>query len=46
MSATPLEQILRYPVNGSDLLRFSGCSAAGVRVTQIDHPGEYPGRYV
>ena len=41
-----LAQALGYPVSGSDLLRFSGRSAAGVRVTRIDHPGEYPGRYV
>jgi len=41
-----LAQTLGYPVSGSDLLRFSGRSAAGVRVTRIDHPGEYPGRYV
>jgi hypothetical protein len=27
-------------------LRFSGRTASGVRVTRIDHPGEYPGRYV
>jgi predicted ribosomally synthesized peptide with nif11-like leader len=41
-----LAQALGYLVSGSDLLRFSGRSAAGVRVTRIDHPGEYPGRYV
>ena len=41
-----LAQALGYPGSGSDLLRFSGRSAAGVRVTRIDHPGEYPGRYV
>jgi predicted ribosomally synthesized peptide with nif11-like leader len=41
-----LAQDLGYPVSGSDLLRFSGRSVAGVRVTRIDHPGEYPGRYV
>jgi predicted ribosomally synthesized peptide with nif11-like leader len=41
-----LAQELGYSVSGSDLLRFSGRSAAGVRVTRIDHPGEYPGRYV
>ena len=41
-----LAQALGYPVSGSDLLRFSGRSAVGVRVTRIDHPGEYPGRYV
>lgn len=41
-----LAQERGYPVSGSDILRFSGQSAAGVRVTRIDHPGEYPGRYV
>jgi len=41
-----LAQDLGYPVSGSDLLRFSGRSAAGVRMTRINHPGEYPGRYV
>lgn len=40
-----LAQSLGYPVSGSDLLRFSGKSTAGVTVTRIDHPGEYPGRY-
>ena len=41
-----LAQELGYEVSGSELLRFSGQSAAGVRVTRIEHPGEYPGRYV
>lgn len=41
-----LAQALGYPVSGSDLLRFYGRSPAGVPVTRIDHPGEYPGRYV
>lgn len=40
-----LAQELGYRVSGSEILRFSGQSAAGVRVTRIDHPGEYPGRY-
>jgi predicted ribosomally synthesized peptide with nif11-like leader len=40
-----LAQELGYAVSGSDILRFSGQSADGVRVTRIDHPGEYPGRY-
>jgi hypothetical protein len=35
-----------YAVSGSDILRFNGQSSSGVRVTRIDHPGEYPGRYV
>ena len=41
-----LAQDLGYAVSGSDILRFSGQSVAGVRLTRIDHPGEYPGRYV
>ncbi|MFZ9974889.1 MAG: Nif11-like leader peptide family natural product precursor [Vulcanococcus sp.] len=41
-----LAQDLGYLVSGSDLLRFSGRTASGVRVTRIEHPGEYPGRYV
>jgi len=40
-----LAQRLVYRVSGSDLLRFSGQSSAGIRVTRVDHPGEYPGRY-
>ena len=40
-----LAQELGFSVSGSDILRFSGQSAAGVRVQRIDHPGEYPGRY-
>ena len=39
-----LAQELGYAVSGSDILRFSG-RTAGVTVTRIDHPGEYPGRY-
>jgi len=41
-----LAQDMGYAVSGSDILRFNGQSASGVRVTRIDHPGEYPGRYV
>lgn len=41
-----LAQDLGYRVSGSDLLRFHGQSAAGVRITRVDHPGEYPGRYI
>jgi hypothetical protein len=26
-------------------LRFHGQSASGIRISRIDHPGEYPGRY-
>lgn len=40
-----LAQDLGFSVSGSDILRFSGQSASGVRVERIDHPGEYPGRY-
>ena len=40
-----LAQRLGYRVSGSDILRFSGQSASGIKVTRIDHPGEYPGRY-
>ncbi|MEI6031799.1 MAG: Nif11-like leader peptide family RiPP precursor [Synechococcaceae cyanobacterium ELA739] len=40
-----LAQDLGFSVSGSDILRFSGQSAEGVRVSRIDHPGEYPGRY-
>jgi hypothetical protein len=38
-------RISAFSESGSDILRFSGQSAAGVRVQRIDHPGEYPGRY-
>jgi predicted ribosomally synthesized peptide with nif11-like leader len=41
-----LAQDMGFAVSGSDILRFNGQSASGVRVTRIDHPGEYPGRYV
>ena len=40
-----LAQDLGYRISGSDLLRLHGSSKAGVRVTRIVHPGEYPGRY-
>jgi len=40
-----IAQDLGYRVSGSDILRFSGQSAAGVRVERIEHHGEYPGRY-
>ena len=40
-----LAQELGYEVSGSDLLLLDGLSAEGVRVTRVDHPGEYPGRY-
>ena len=39
-----LAQELGYAVSGSDLLMLSGQHAPGVRVTRVDHPGEYPGR--
>ena len=40
-----LAQELGYAVTGSDLLLLDGQQEAGVRVTRVDHPGEYPGRY-
>lgn len=40
-----LAQGLGYAVSGSDLLMLSDRSVEGVRVTRVDHPGEYPGRY-
>ena len=40
-----LAQDLGFAVSGSDILRFSGQSANGVRIMRLDHPGEYPGRY-
>ena len=40
-----LAQQLGFRVSGSDILRFNGQSASGIRITRIDHPGEYPGRY-
>jgi predicted ribosomally synthesized peptide with nif11-like leader len=40
-----LAQELGFQVSGSDILRFHGQSASGIRITRIDHPGEYPGRY-
>ena len=40
-----LAQELGYAVSGSDLLLLDGQHKGGVRVTRVDHPGEYPGRY-
>ena len=40
-----LAQELGFQVSGSDILRFHGQSASGIRITRIEHPGEYPGRY-
>ena len=40
-----IAQELGYRVSGSDILRFHGQSASGLRITRVDHPGEYPGRY-
>ena len=40
-----IAQDLGYAVSGSDLLLLSRRSVAGVRVTRVDYPGEYPGRY-
>ena len=41
-----LAQELGYAVSGSDLLLMARRSSPGGRVTRIDHPGEYPGRYI
>ena len=41
-----LAQELGYAVSGIDLLLMARRSSLGVRVTRIDHPGEYPGRYI
>lgn len=41
-----LAQELGYAVSGSDVLLMARRSSPGVRVTRIDHPGEYPGRYI
>ena len=41
-----LAQERGYAVSGSDLLLMARRSSPGVRVTRIDHPGEYPGRYI
>ena len=41
-----LAQELGYAVSGSDLLLMARRSSPGMRVTRIDHPGEYPGRYI
>jgi len=40
-----LAQELGFQVSGSDILRFHGQSASGIRIMRIEHPGEYPGRY-
>lgn len=40
-----LAQELGFAVSGSDLLMLSRRSTPGVRVTRVQHPGEYPGRY-
>lgn len=40
-----LAQERGFQVSGSDILRFHGQSASGIRISRIDHPGEYPGRY-
>ena len=40
-----LAQEWGFLVSGSDILRFHGQSASGIRISRIDHPGEYPGRY-
>ena len=40
-----LAQEMGYAVPGSDLLLLDGQQEAGVRVTRVYHPGEYPGGY-
>jgi len=40
-----LAQDLGFAVSGSDLLMLARRSTPGVRVTRVQHPGEYPGRY-
>ena len=40
-----LAQEYGYEISGSDLLQLSGQSMDGVRISRIEHPGEYPGRY-
>ena len=40
-----LAQERGFLVSGSDILRFHGQSASGIRISRIEHPGEYPGRY-
>ena len=40
-----LAQERGFLVSSSDILRFHGQSASGIRISRIDHPGEYPGRY-
>ena len=40
-----LAQKRGFLVSGSDILRFHGQSASGIRISRIDHPGEYPRRY-
>ena len=40
-----LAQERGFLVSGSDILSFHGQSASGIRISRIDHPGEYPGRY-
>ena len=40
-----LAQERGFLVSGSDILRFHGQSASGIRISRIDHPGDYPDRY-
>jgi len=40
-----MAQEFGYPVSGSDLLLLSRQTVEGVKLTRVDHPGEYPGRY-
>ena len=40
-----LAQERGFLVSGSEILRLHGQSASGIRISRIDQPGEYPGRY-
>ena len=42
---SPLAQARRFLVSGSDIPPFHGQSASGIRISRVDHRGEYPGRY-
>ena len=34
-----------FAVTGDQFLLYSGRHEHGVKITRVDHPGEYPGRY-
>ncbi len=44
MSQSELLRFLAH-VKTDSALRFHGQPASGIRISRIDHPGEYPGRY-